>query len=69
MNCIFSSYPENNDLYSWKYKFYDIKDDQIKDCKIFSPYTQYKNKGFMFEDIKKTKKYHAIIGNQNKNSF
>ena len=27
----FLSYPENMDLYSWKYKFYDIKDNEIKD--------------------------------------
>ena len=55
------------DLYSWKYKFYDIKDNQIKDCKIFSPYTQFKNKGFEFMDVKKTKKYHVFIDDQNKN--
>ena len=45
------SYQENVDLFSSKYKFYDITD-----CKIFSPYTQFKNKGFEFEDTKKTKK-------------
>ena len=45
------SYQENVDLFSSKYKFYDITD-----CKFFSPYTQFKNKGFEFEDTKKTKK-------------
>ena len=45
------SYQENVDLFSSKYKFYDITD-----CKIFSPYMQFKNKGFEFEDTKKTKK-------------
>ena len=45
------SYQENIDLFSSKYKFYDITD-----CKIFSPYMQFKNKGFEFEDTKKTKK-------------
>ena len=52
----FLSYPENMDLYCWKYKFYDIKDNQMKDCKFFSPYTQFKNKGFVLMDVKKTKK-------------
>ena len=52
----FLSYQENVDLFSWKYKFYNIADNQIKDCKIFSPYTQFKNKGFEFEDTKKKKK-------------
>ena len=54
------SYPENMDLYSWINKFYDIKDNQIKDCKIFSPYMHFKNKGFEFQDIKKTKRNIAL---------
>lgn len=44
------------ELYSWKYKFYDIKDNQTKNCKIFSPYTQFKKKGFEFMNIDKNKK-------------
>ena len=56
----FLPYPENMDLCSQKYKFYDIKDNQIKDCKIFSPYTKFKNKGFEFMDVKKTTKKIAL---------
>ena len=63
----FLSYPENIDLYSWKYKFYNVKDDQIKDCKNFSPCMQFKNKGFEFMDVKKTKKHRVVIDDQNKN--
>ena len=33
----FLLYQENIDLHSWKYKLYDIKDNQVKDRKIFSP--------------------------------
>ena len=62
----FLLYQENIDLYSQKYKFYDIKNSQVKDCKIFSPYMHFKNKGFEFQDAKKTKKY-VIIDNRNKN--
>ena len=62
----FLLYQESIDLYSWKYKFYDIKDNQAKDCKIFSPYRQFKNEGLEFEGTKKTKKYHVIIDDQNK---
>ena len=47
----FLSYPKNMDLYSCKYKFYNIEDNQIKDFKFFSPYMQLKNKGFAFQDI------------------
>ena len=60
------SYQEYVDLFSSKYKFYDITDNQIKDCKVFSPYRQFKNKGFEFEDTKK-KKYRVAIDDQNKN--
>ena len=63
----FLSHQKNIGLCSWKYKFYDIKDNQIKYCKIFSPYRQFKNKGFEFQDVKKTKKCHVMIDNQNKN--
>ena len=49
------SYQENVDLFRWKYKFYHITDNRIKDCKFFSPCTQFKNKGFESEDTKKRK--------------
>ena len=52
----FLLYQEDIDLHGWKYKFYDFKDDQVKDCKIFLRYTQFKNKGFTFQDTKKNKK-------------
>ena len=59
------------DLYSWKYRVYGIKDNQIKDCKIFSPYTQFKIKGFEFQDTKKIYIYIyiycVVIDDQNKN--
>ena len=51
----FLLYQENIDLYSWQYKFYDIKDNQVKYCKMFLMYTQFKNKGFEFEVLKKQK--------------
>ena len=31
-------YQENIDLYSWKYKLYDIKDNQVKHCKKTNKY-------------------------------
>ena len=52
----FFSYQENIDLYRWKHKFYDIKDNQVKDYKIFSLFMQFNNKGFEFQDTKKSKK-------------
>ena len=54
-------------LFSCKYKFYDITENQVKDYKIFSPYTQFFKKGFAYEDTKKTKKYRFVTDDQNKN--
>ena len=60
------SQQEKVDISSGKYKLYNITDNQIKDCKIFSPYTQFRNKSFKFEDTKK-KIYCVVIDDQNKN--
>ena len=51
----FLSYPENIDLYSWKYKFCDIKDNQIKYCKIFFPIRNLKIKALSLKIFKKLK--------------
>ena len=63
----FLSFQENINRYSWKYKFYDVKDNLIKDSKIFSPYTQFLKKDLSFQDLAERKKYHVIIDNQGKN--
>ena len=57
----------NIDLFSCKYKFYDVTENQIKDYKFFSPYTQFFKKGFEFEDTKKTRKYRFVTDDQNNN--
>ena len=33
----FLSYKENMEFFSYKFKFYDVADNQIKNSKIFSP--------------------------------
>ena len=63
----FLSFKENTNCYSWKYKFYDVRDNLIKDCKIFLPYTQFLNKGLSFQDLTERKKYHVTIDSQGKN--
>ena len=37
------------DQNSYKYKFWDTKEKKIRDCKIYSPYSQLLGKGFNFE--------------------
>ena len=49
----FLSYQENVDLFSWKYKFYNIPDNQIKDCKIFSHICNLKIKALSLKILKK----------------
>ena len=52
----FLLYQENIDLYSWKYKFYDIKDNQVKDSKNFHRICSLKIKALSFKMLKKKKK-------------
>ena len=66
-NLCFLSFQENINHYNWKYKFYDVKDNLIKDCKIFLPYMQFLNKGLSFQDLAERKKHHVIVDNQGKN--
>ena len=42
-------YPEIIDNYSYKYKFWDTIEKQIRDGQIYSPYFQFPGKGFNFE--------------------
>ena len=44
-------------IYSWHYKFYDVKKKKLRDCKIYPPYKHFKNRGFMFESLAFT--YHV----------
>ena len=48
-------------LCSWYYKFYDVKGKKIRDCKIYSSYEHFKNRGFMFKSLAFTNgaTYHA----------
>ena len=48
-NYSFSTDPSEIELYCWKYKFYDIKDKVIKNCKVWSPYDQFISRGISFQ--------------------
>ena len=36
---------------TFKYKFYDVSDQKIKDAKIYSPFNHFKNNGFFFRVV------------------
>ena len=40
---------KNYEQYSYKYKFWDTVEKKIRDCKIYSPFSHFIEKGFMFE--------------------
>ena len=61
------SYQEDVDHFTWKYKFYYVTDNQITDCKIVSPYTQFKNLALSLKILKKTKRYRIVIEIQDTN--
>ena len=48
-------YEENVDPFIWKYKFYNIKDNQIKDCKMFDCIRNLKTKVLSLEILKQKK--------------
>ena len=43
-------YLQNIEYYLYKYKFFDIKTNSIKDGQIFSPYSQFSHSGFEFKN-------------------
>ena len=40
----------NINTYSWHYKFYDIEENKIRDCRIYSPYEHFLKRGFIFKN-------------------
>ena len=49
------------EFFSYKYKFYDVEDNQIKNCKIFSPLSQFKYDGFEFANPKRITVFRTAI--------
>ena len=62
----FLSYTENMEFFSYKYKFYDVVDNQIKNAKIFSPLSQFKYSGFEYANPKKTTVFRTVIDSERK---
>ena len=62
----FLSYKENMEFFSYKYKFYDVADNQIKNCKIFSPLSQFKYNGFEVANPKRTAVFRTVIDGERK---
>ena len=38
----------NINCFSWHYKFYDVEEIKIRDCKIYYPYNQFMNRSLIF---------------------
>ena len=49
--------PQNIEYYLYKYKFFDVKTNTIKDGKIFSPYSQFLHTGFEFKNDAENLRY------------
>ena len=45
----FTLYQKTIEENSYKYKFYDTAEKNIRDCKIYSPFSHYKGNGFEFK--------------------
>ena len=46
---LYQKYPQNIEYCLFKYNFFDVKTNTIKDGKIFSPYLQFLHTGFEFK--------------------
>ena len=55
------------EFFNYKYKFHDVVDNQIKKCKIFSPMSQFKYRGFEFANPKRTTVFRTVIDGERKN--
>ena len=61
-------YPQNIEYYLYKYKFFDIKTNTIKDGKIFSPYSQFLHSGFEFKNDAEKLRYPCSIDPKKENN-
>ena len=62
----FLSYKENMEFFSYKYKFYDVVGNQIRNCKNFSPLSQFKYSRFEFANPRRTTVFRTIIDGERK---
>ena len=64
----FKLFPKIVNQYSYKYKFFDTVERKIRDCQIYSPYSQFIGKGFNFErEAIKSKALVVRLSEDNKN--
>ena len=54
------------EFFSYKYKFYDVIDNQIKNSKIFLPLSQFKYSGSKFANPKRTTVFRTVIDDERK---
>ena len=58
------------EFFNYKYKFYDVVDNQIKNSKIFAPFPQSKYSGFEFANPERTIVFRTVIdGGRKENSI
>ena len=56
----YQKYLQNIEYYLYKYKFFDVKTNTIKDGKIFSPYLQFSRTGFELKTMQKNSDIHVL---------
>ena len=57
----YQKYPQNIEYYLYKYKFFDVKTNTIKDGQIFSPQSQFSQTGFQFKNDAEKLRYTCSI--------
>ena len=63
----YQKYLQNFEYYLYKYKFFDVKFNTIKDGKIFSSYSQFSHTGFEFKNDTEKLRYTCSIDPKKEN--
>ena len=63
----YQKYPQNIEYYLYKYNFFDVKTNTIKNGKIFSPYSQFSHTGFEFKNDAEQLRYTYSIDPKKEN--
>ena len=61
---------EQINQYSWSYKFYDIEEKKVRDCKIYLPHDHLQNDGFILKSntFSGSSTYHVSLDEKMENS-
>ena len=64
---IFMNATANINRFTWHYKFYDVAEKKIRDCKIWSPYDQFVGRSLTFTNLRDRSQQYVVALNEYRN--